>query len=288
MQTLSEDKLSAPQNRGTETLPPDTSRRKIERPGSGQGSPNRISAPGPARLWALSPLGRLGVRYMPMPDRLIRTLTGGELALLTVIGSTWRPRGRGLKFSAREVGEALGWCSRTLYAHLAVLRDRGLVHGERMEITEKAHPEKRERFGKLFAWIACQPGVTSEPFRTYARSTVNTDKQGRRRASWRWIGKHYGRSRQSIMTHVKALREAGVPLAIRVFKGGLTRTFTSLRNKARQLSGKKESRKKALSHDRFSTAQQPGPMSAEAFERERERQRGLIAGILRAEAGEQA
>ena len=68
------------------------------------------------------------------------------------------------------------------------------------------------------------------------------------------------------MTHVKALREAGVPLAIRVFKGGLTRTFTSLRNKARQLSGKKESRKKALSHDRFSTAQQPGPMSAEAFE----------------------
>ena len=245
------------------------------------------TAPGPASLWALSPLGRRGVRYMPMPDRLIRTLPGGELALLTVIGSTWRPRGKGLRFSAREFGEALGWCSRTLYSHLAVLRDRGLVHGERMEITAKAHPEKRERFGKLFAWIACQPGVTSEPFRTYARSTVQTDKKGRRRASWRWIGKHYGRSRQSIMTHVKALREAEVPLAIRVFKGGLTRTFTSLRNKARHLSGKKESRKKALSHDRFLTAQQPEPMSAEAFERERERQRGLIAGILRAEAGEQ-
>ena len=259
---------------------------RIHRPFSGQGSPNRISAPGPAHLWALSPLGRLGVRYMLMPDRLIRTLTGGELALLTVIGSTWRPRGRGLKFSAREVGEALGWCSRTLYSHLAVLRERGLVHGQRMEITEKARREKRERFGKLFAWIACQPGVTSEPFRTYARSTVHTDKQGRRRASWRWIGKQYGRSRQSIMTHVKALREAGVPLAIRVFKGGLTRTFTSLRNKARQLSRKTRSREKALSHDRFSTAQQPKPMSAEAFERERERQRGLIAGILRAEAGD--
>ena len=177
MRTHSEGKPSAPQNRGTETLVNNASGRNGERPGSGQGSPNRISAPGPARLWALSPLGRLGVRYMPMPDRLIRTLTGGELALLTVIGSTWRPRGRGLKFSAREVGEALGWCSRTLYSHLAVLRDRGLVHGERMEITEKAHPEKGERFGKLFAWIACQPGVTSEPFRTYARSTVHTDKQ---------------------------------------------------------------------------------------------------------------
>ena len=284
MRAHSEGNTSAPQNRGTESLPPDFSGRKSERPVSGQGSPNRISAPGPASLWALSPLGRRGVRYMPMPDRLIRTLPGGELALLTLIGSTWRPRGKGLKFSAREFGEALGWCSRTLYAHLAVLRDRGLVHGERMEITAKAHPEKRERFGKLFAWIACQPGVRSEPFRTYARSTVHTDKQGRRRASWRWIGKHYGRSRQSIMTHVKALREAGVPLAIRVFKGGLTRTFTSLRNKARQLSGKNKSRKKALSYDRFSTAQQPEPMSAEAFERERERQRGLIAGILRAEA----
>ena len=91
------------------------------------------TAPGPASLWALSPLGRRGVRYMPMPDRLIRTLPGGELALLTVIGATWRPRGKGLRFSAREFGEALGWCSRTLYAHLAVLRDRGLVHGERME-----------------------------------------------------------------------------------------------------------------------------------------------------------
>ena len=60
------------------------------------------------------------------------------------------------------------------------------MHGERMEITAKAHP-KRERFGKLFAWIACR--VTSESFRTYARSAVNTDKQGRRRASWRWIAK---------------------------------------------------------------------------------------------------
>ena len=245
------------------------------------------TAPGPASLWALSPLGRRGVCYMPMPDRLIRTLPGGELALLTLIGSTWRPRGKGLKFSAREFGESLGCSSRTLYAHLAVLRDRGLVHGERMEITAKAHP-KRERFGKLFAWVACQPGVTSEPFRTYARSVVNTDKQGRRRASWRWIAKQYGRSRQSIMVHVKALREAGIPLAKTVFKGAITKTFTSLRNKARQLSGKNKSRKKALSHDRFLTAQQPEPKSAKACERERERQRGLIreyrAGILRAEA----
>ena len=258
------------------------------RPVSGQGSPNRISAPGPARLWALSPLGRLGVRYMPMPDRLIRTLTGGELALLTVIGSTWRPRGKGLKFSSREIGEALGWCSRTLYSHLAALRDRGLVHGERMEITEKARREKRERFGKLFAWVACQPGVTSEPFRTYARSTVNTDKQGRRRVSWRWIGKHYGRSRQSIMTHVKALREAGVPLARRVFKGGLTKTFTSLRNKARQLSGKTRSEEKALSHDRFSTAQQPKtlnrPLTNAEVESRKQKAQAQLATILKQHA----
>ena len=242
------------------------------------------TAPGPASLWALSPLGRRGVCYMPMPDRLIRTLPGGELALLTLIGSTWRPRGKGLKFSEREFGDSLGWCSRTLYSHLAVLRDRGLVHGERMEITAKAHPEKRERFGKLFAWIACQPGVTSEPFRTYARSAVNTDKQGRRRASWRWIAKQYGRSRQSIMVHVRTLRQAGVPLAITVFKGGITKTFTSLRNKARRLLGQNKSIKKALSHDRFLTAQQPEPMSAKAFERERERQRRLITAIMRAEA----
>ena len=244
MQTLNE----------TKTNP---SGRKSDRPGSGQGSPNRISVPGPASLWALSPLGRRGCRYMPMPDRLIRTLTGGELALLTVIGSTYRPRGKGLTFSAREVGEHLGWCSRTLYSHLAVLRDRGLVHGERMAITEKAHPAKRERFGKLFAWIACQPGVTSEPFRTYARSAVNTDEQGRRRVSWGWLGRHYDRSRQSIMVHVKALKEAGIPLAIRVFKGGRTKTFTSLRRKYLQLSAKKESRETAVSHDRVSTAEQP-------------------------------
>ena len=68
------------------------------------------------------------------------------------------------------------------------------------------------------------------------------------------------------MAHVKALREAGVPLARRVFKGGLTKTFTSLRNKARQLSGKTGIKnEKALSHDRFSTAQQPktlnGPLT---------------------------
>ena len=285
MRTHSEGKPSAPQNRGTETLVNNASGRNGERPGSGQGSPNRISAPGPARLWALSPLGRLGVRYMPMPDRLIRTLTGGELALLTVIGSTWRPRGRGLKFSAREVGEALGWCSRTLYSHLAVLRDRGLVHGERMEITEKAHPEKRERFGKLFAWIACQPGVTSEPFRTYARSTVHTDKQARRRASWRWIGQHYGRSRQSIMAHVKALREAGVPLAIRVFKGGLTKTFTSLRNKARQLSGKKESGKKESVHTRAKQHKTlNGALTETEVENRRRKARAQLATILKQHA----
>ena len=222
---------------------------------------------------------------MSVPDRLIRTLTGGELALLTVIGSTWRPRGKGLKFSAREIGEALGWCSRTLYSHLAVLRDRGLVHGERMAITEKARLEKRERFGTLFAWVACQPGVTSEPFRTYARSTVNTDKQGQRRASWEWIGKHYGRSRQSIMAHVKALREAGVPLAIRVFKGGLTKTFTSFRNKALQLSRKKRSGKKALSHDKVL---QPktlnGSLTNAEVESRKQKARAQLATILRADA----
>ena len=86
------------------------------------------------------------------------------------------------------------------------------------------------------------------------------------------------------MTHVKALREAGVSASQNGVQGGITKTFTSLRNKARQLLGQPLSRKKALSHDRFLTAQQPEPMSAKAFERERERQRRLIAAIMRAEA----
>ena len=76
------------------------------------------------------------------------------------------------------------------------------MHGERMEITEKARVlGKRERFGRLVRMDRVPAAVSTSmlPFRTYARMPqgnlpMNTARSSR--TSWGWLGRHYGRSRQ--------------------------------------------------------------------------------------------
>ena len=88
---------SAPQDRGTETLPPNASGRKIERPVSGQDPLNRCIIETPAT--------KAGSNYALIPARLL-CIPSGELLVLAVLLSQRRSNGtflRSLTFGARPV-----------------------------------------------------------------------------------------------------------------------------------------------------------------------------------------
>ena len=105
MKTHEEYKSSAPRNRGTETLPPDTSRRKSERPGSGQGSLSRVSIETPAT--------KTGSHYALLPARLF-CLPDGAFALLASLVSLHRGE-RPLTLSAKELAVSQGVTLSTHY-----------------------------------------------------------------------------------------------------------------------------------------------------------------------------
>ena len=108
MRAHSEDKPSAPQNRGTETLPPDSSRRK--------------GADILSRVRIETPATQAGSSYALLPARLL-CLPGGELLVLAVLLSMRRTNGTFLRpLTFGELCRSLGFCGKTLGAHVASLR----------------------------------------------------------------------------------------------------------------------------------------------------------------------
>ena len=122
MQTLSEFKPSDPQNRGTKTLPPNSGRRK--------------GADILTRVRIETPATQAGSSYALLPARLL-CLPGGELLVLAVLLSMRRSNGTFLRpLTFGELARSLGFCGKTLGAHVASLRARGLVHGLGQESIE--------------------------------------------------------------------------------------------------------------------------------------------------------
>lgn len=178
-------------------------------------------------------MGRIGCRYARVPERLLRELPPGELLILCLILSAWRPVGA-MEISFRDVGEASGFCSRTAGAHVASLRRRGLVAEDRL----RALPAARAALGERFAAVPIDRAGRVPPaaFRTFAWSRLYTDRHGRRRVSWRWLASAMQVSRRTVTANVAALRRSGVQLAARVFRRS-EKTFPSLRKGSSAQSG---------------------------------------------------
>ena len=114
---------------------------RTHRPVSGQDCLSRVNIETPAT--------QAGSSYALLPARLL-CLPGGELLVLAVLLSQRRTNGtflRSLTFG--ELARSLGFCGKTLGAHVASLRARGLVHHAELKPTAEAITKRGERFAKV-------------------------------------------------------------------------------------------------------------------------------------------
>ena len=202
MRAHSEDKPSAPQNRGTETLPPDSSGRK--------------SADILSRVRIETPATQAGSSYALLPQRLLLALPGGELLVLAVLLSQRRTNGTFLRpLTFGELCRSLGFCGKTLGAHVASLRARGLVHHAELKPTAEAITKRGERYARVRTDRASVTG--SAAFRLHAAVRLFTDARGNLRVSRRYLASTIGRSTRTARRLLGELRAVGYSIPARVF-----------------------------------------------------------------------
>ena len=266
MRAHSEDKPSAPQNRGTETLPPDSSGRK--------------SADILGRVRIETPATQAGSSYALLPQRLLLALPGGELLVLAVLLSQRRTNGTFLRpLTFGELARSLGFCGKTLGAHVASLRAQGLIHPSELKPTAEAITKRGERYARVRTDRASVTG--SAAFRLHAAVRLFTDARGNLRVSRRHLASTIGRSTRTARRLLGELRAVGYSIPARVFTFA-EKTVRSTRKKLSAISVK-GSRKRFHTH-----SEQPktlnGPLTEAEVEDRKRKARSQLATILRQHA----
>ena len=266
MRAHSEDKPSAPQNRGTETLPPDSSGRK--------------SADILGRVRIETPATQAGSSYALLPQRLLLALPGGELLVLAVLLSQRRTNGTFLRpLTFGELARSLGFCGKTLGAHVASLRAQGLIHPSELKPTAEAITKRGERYARVRTDRASVTG--SAAFRLHAAVRLFTDARGNLRVSRRYLASTIGRSTRTARRLLGELRAVGYSIPARVFTFA-EKTVRSTRKKLSAISVK-GSRKRFHTH-----SEQPktlnGPLTEAEVEDRKRKARSQLATILRQHA----
>ena len=217
-----------------------------------------------SRVIIETPATRTGSAYALLPARLL-SLPGGELLVLAVLLSQRRSNGTFLRpLTFGEVGRSIGFCGRTLAAHLASLRAQGLVHLDEIKPTAEAITKRGERFAKVRTDRASVTGGAA--FRLLAGVALFTDARGNLRVSRRYLASSIGRSTRSARRLIGELRAVGYSIPERVYSFS-EKTVRSARKKLAALSRK-------TSRQRFHTrAEQPktlnGITEAEIEDRKR-------------------
>ena len=265
MRAHSEDKPSAPQNRGTETLPPDSSRRK--------------GADILSRVRIETPATQAGSSYALLPARLL-CLPGGELLVLAVLLSQRRTNGTFLRpLTFGELARSVGFCGKTLGAHVASLRAQGLIHPSELKPTAEAITKRGERYARVRTDRASVTG--SAAFRLHAAVRLFTDSKRNLRVSRRYLASTIGRSTRTARRLLGELRAVGYSIPARVFTFA-EKTVRSTRKKLSAISGK-GSRKRFHTH-----SEQPktlnGPLTEAEVEDRKRKARSQLATILRQHA----
>ena len=245
---------------------------RTHRPFSGQGVLSRVNIETPAT--------QAGSSYALLPARLL-CLPGGELLVLAVLLSQRRTNGtflRSLTFG--ELARSLGFCGKTLGAHVASLRARGLVPTMRSSNRPlRRSPSEAERFAKVRTDRASLTGCAA--FRLHAAVRLFTDSRGNLRVSRRHLASTIGRSTRSARRLLCELRAVGYSIPARVFTFA-EKTVRSTRKKLSAISGK-ESRKGFHTHSKQPKTLNGLLTEAEVEERKR-KARSQLATILKQQA----
>lgn len=151
-------------------------------------------------------------------------LPTGELWLLAwLLGS--RRGGALLRWTARELGRATCFCSKTLHAHVASLRAKGLVDPDLLRATPSALAKRGERHARIMVRDLLRIGSPAD-FRAHFAVRLCTDSGGRLRSTRRYLATLIRRSRRTLRTRLRRLEAAGIPTPARLYAGA-EKTFRS-------------------------------------------------------------
>lgn len=174
-----------------------------------------------------NPRNPLGCSYALVPGRLA-DLPGGELIVLSWLLAARRSTAC-LRYTAQELGAATGWDSRTLAAHAASLREKGLVDPDVLRADPSALTKPGERHARVFVRdLMRQP--TAAPFRLYVLARLHTDSKGRLRVGRAALAKRLNRTTRTVRSLFAALRAFGIPTPARLYTSA-AKTFRSTRRK---------------------------------------------------------
>ena len=261
-----EDKSSSPQHRGAKTLPPDSGRRK--------------SADILGRVRIETPATQAGSSYALLPQRLLLALPGGELLVLAVLLSQRRSNGTFLRpLTFGELARSLGFCGKTLVAHVASLRAQGLVHPSELKPTAEAITKKGERYARVRTDRASLTGCAA--FRLLAAVALFTDAKGNLRVSRRYLASTIGRSTRTARRLLGELRTVGYSIPARVYTFA-EKTVRSTRKKLAAISVKR-SRQSVHTHSKQLKTLN-GSLTAAEVEGRKRTARAQLATILKADA----
>ena len=223
-----------------------------------------------------TPATQSGSHYALIPARMLLALTGGELIVMAVLLSQRRSNGtflRSLTFG--ELARSIGFCGKTLGAHIASLRSRGLVHPSELKPTANAITKKGERFAKVRTDRASVTGCAA--FRLHAALRLFTDSKGGLRASRRYLASAIGRSTRTTRRLIGELRAVGYAIPARVYRGAENTVRSGRRFLAAQI--RKASRKKC--YTRF---KQHKALTVNEIENRKRKARSQLARLMAQEA----
>lgn len=153
------------------------------------------------------PRNPLGCSYALIPERLTG-LPGGELIVLAWLLAARRTECF-LTHTVQQLGAMTGWDSRTLGAHVASLREKGLVDPDVLRAMPEAATGRGERHARInVADLMRQP--TAAPFRAHVAARLFTDSRGRLRVSRAYLAGRLNRTTRTVRRTFEALRAFGI------------------------------------------------------------------------------
>ena len=153
------------------------------------------------------PRNPLGCSYALVAERLLN-LPPGELLVLSWILAARRATAC-LGYSLSELGACTGLCGRTVQAHVASLRAKGLVDRAGLRATPAALTKSGERHARVDVRdLMAQP--TGAAWRLHLFRRLHSDRSGRLRISRRYLADSMGRSTRAVRDGFRKLRALGI------------------------------------------------------------------------------
>ena len=231
-----------------------------------------------------------GSHFALIAERLA-VLPGGEGIVMGWLIAARRTGSEGLYYTVRELGRCTGWDSRTLAAHVASLREKGLIHPDLLRADPSAFTKPGERHARVdVRSLMAQP--TAAEYRAHVAERLYTDARGRLRVSRESVADLLGVTRRAVRKAVAGCRRRGIACAVAVYRRP-AKTFRSTRQKGSGPPAKpfrqsvegvgKEIIKEVLT--RFSgkadRPNRPSGPSAADFEAKRAEQKAALERLMR-------